>query len=204
MKITPFLLTTWIGLAGSFLVSMGCSQLGRSEQSGYGPGSPSQRPTSRSSHHLNSDRQTTNPERNSEKMQLKKLENALSVKNEIDQYSKVLPWFYNDAERIEFLSLPDFEARAKWLRINNFNGRSSLVLSEMQDLVEAKDIAIGMPQSLVKQSWGNPESVEVSGNPQFKNERWLYNKFVSTPDGYKPEKKSVYFEGGKVVGWEID
>jgi hypothetical protein len=74
----------------------------------------------------------------------------------------------------------------------------------MKDLVDAQDIALGMPQALVRQSWGDPDSIDASGNPQFRNERWHYYKFVSSQDGYKPERKTVYFEGGKVVGWEIE
>lgn len=187
----------------SLFVFTACSQLQRSQESGYN-NARKYSPTKRSSKTVNGDMQETEPERVSQKSQLKKLENGLNVRKEIEQYSKALPWFYSDQERIEFLTLPDFEARAKWMTSLNFNGRSSLVLSEMKDLVEAKDIAVGMPMALVKDSWGNPDGIEVSGNPQFKNERWKYNRYVSSPDGYKAEKKSVYFEGGKVVGWEIE
>ena len=139
-----------------------------------------------------------------EKTRLKQLENALSSRKEVEQYSKALPWFDNDQERIQFLQLPGFESRQKWLVQQGFSSRSSRAQSKMKDLVEAQDIAVGMPQSLVRQAWGEPSTVEVSGNPQFKNERWHYNRYVSTQDGYKPEKKLVYFEGGKVVGWEVE
>lgn len=184
-----------------FFLNTACTNLQRSNESGYNNKKTSFR---RSSKTVNGDMQEVEPERISEKAQLKKLENALNVKREIEQYSKALPWFYSDSERVEFLSLPNFEARSKWLTQQNFSGRAAMVISEMKDLVEAKDIALGMPMNLVKESWGNPDSVEVSGNPQFKNERWKYNRYVSSQDGYKSERKSVYFEGGRVVGWEVD
>ena len=38
---------------------------------------------------------------------------------------------------------------------------------------------------------GDPDKIEVSGNPQFKNERWKYNNYISTKEGYKLEKTSL-------------
>ncbi len=138
------------------------------------------------------------------KTRLKQLENAIATKKELEQYSRVLP-FLNDAEeRIVFLSLPDYEARQRWLKAESLNARTARSQENYRELVEAQDIGLGMTQILVKHSWGEPELVEVSGNPQFKNERWKYSRYVSTPDGYKMEKKLVYFEGGKVVAWEIE
>jgi len=116
----------------------------------------------------------------------------------------MLPWFKNDQERLDFLNQGSFEQKQKWLNEQNFMSRPQQITSEMKELVDAQDITLGMPQSLVKKSWGEPDAVEVSGNPQFRNERWRYNKYVSTNDGYKAEKKSVYFEAGKVVGWEVE
>jgi hypothetical protein len=97
-----------------------------------------------------------------------------------------------------------FEARQEWLQEKEFSSRSNKAQASMQSVVESNDIALGMPQPLVMKSWGEPESVEVSGNPKLKNERWRYVRYVSTQDGFKPEKKIVYFEGGKVVGWEVE
>lgn len=187
------------------LILSACSSIERSRESGYA-GSRSQPRTSfsRSSVNIDQGGRVSEQENISQKTRLKQLENSLSTRKETEQYSKALPWFNGDAERIDFLSLPGFEARQRWLTQKDFNSRSALVTQSMKDLVEAQDIALGMPQSLVRQSWGDPETVEVSGNPQFKNERWRYNKYVSTQDGYKPEKKVVYFEGGKVVGWEVE
>lgn len=138
------------------------------------------------------------------RVRLKQLENAVRTNKEVEQYSKVLPYLKDDEERIEFLELPDYEARQTWLQKKNFASRSKQTQEQMQPLVESQDIAVGMPQVLVKKSWGEPENVEVSGNPQFRNEKWRYSKYVSTPYGYKLEKKHVYFEAGKVVGWETE
>lgn len=152
------------------------------------------------------DGKTTNltPSTSPTRVRLKQLENAVRTNKEVEQYSKVLPYLKDEKERIEFLELPDYEARQTWLQSRNFANRSKATQEQMQSIIEAQDIAVGMPQVLVKKSWGDPENVEVSGNPQFRNEKWRYSKYVSTPYGYKLEKKHVYFEGGKVVGWETE
>lgn len=187
-------------------LSSACSILDRSPESGYSSGTS----RSKSAQIRRSSKTSTFPASGqgepelSQKTRLKQLENALSTRKETEQYSKALPWFQSDDERVHFLALPGFEARQKWLTEQNFSSRSSSAQTDMKELVEAQDIAIGMAQALVKKSWGEPESIDISGNPQFKNERWHYSKFVSTPDGYKPEKKIVFFEAGKVVGWEVE
>ena len=138
------------------------------------------------------------------KTRLKQLENTLQSKKEMEQYSRTLPFLRDDNEKIYFLSLAGYEARQKWLKDEDINSRAQQSVETYRELVEAQDIGLGMTQILVKKSWGEPESVESSGNPQFRNERWHYSKYVSTPDGYKLEKKRVYFEGGRVAGWEVE
>lgn len=138
------------------------------------------------------------------KTRVKQLENGLRGKRELDQYSHLLPLFKNEQEKIEFLQLQGFENRARWVNQKNVLKRSQTQQDDMRDLVDAQDIAVGMPLTLVKKSWGDPEHIEISGSPEFHNERWRYAKYVSTPDGYKLERKIVYFEGGKVVGWEVE
>jgi hypothetical protein len=193
-----------------FLVAMlfhsGCSGLSRHPESGYGtPGVKSTQSGWRKVEgRVNTKTIPAEPVDEDQKERLKKLENALSLKKEIDQYSRALPWFKNDEEKIEFLSLPNYEVRQKWLLETDYGSRIQRIKNQMKELVEAQDIAVGMPEDLVKKSWGDPEGVDVSGNPKFKNQRWRYQKFVSTQDGYRQEKKTVYFEGGKVVGWEVE
>jgi hypothetical protein len=144
------------------------------------------------------------PQKLTEMRRLQNLENALSTKKEVEQYSKVLPYFKSDEERLEFLNRGNFEDKQQWLNEKKFLSRPQEISNELKELVTAQDITLGMPQVLVKKSWGEPDIVEVSGNPSFRNERWRYNRYVSTSDGYKPEKKSVYFEGGRVIGWEVE
>lgn len=138
------------------------------------------------------------------KARLKQLENSIGTKKELEQYSRILPYLKNEDERIYFLSMPGYEARQQWLKDENINSRTLRAQEDYKDLVEAQDIGLGMTQNFVRKSWGEPDQIEVSGNPQFRNERWKYNKYVSTPDGYKAERKLVYFEGGRVVGWEVE
>ncbi|GIL18233.1 MAG: hypothetical protein BroJett040_19840 [Oligoflexia bacterium] len=138
------------------------------------------------------------------RLKLKQLENSLTTKKELEQYSKSLPYFTSEEEKIQFLELGGFESRQKWIKEKSFIQRQQKNQAAFKELIEAQDIALGMPESMVRQSWGEPDTVEVSGNPQFRNFRWKYNRMVSTSDGYKSERKVVYFEGGKVIGWEIE
>lgn len=138
------------------------------------------------------------------KSKLRQLESGLVIRKDLEQYSRWLPWFRTDEEKVEFLSLPGFEARQKWLSESDMDGRVRRIAEEMKTLIDSRDIAVGMPDQFVKQSWGEPDQVEVSGQPEFRNYRWRFNRYLSTTDGYKNEKKTVYLEGGKVVGWEVE
>lgn len=176
-----------------------CSLMQRSDQSGYSA------PQTVARNNIKTTKSSPRPAVNPESRHiLRQLENRLSSKKEIEQYSRALPWFRSDTEKIDFLRQVDFEARQQWLTKNQFSKRSQLARSEFQELIQAQDIALGMPQSLVAQSWGEPQSIEVSGQPEFRNERWRYFKYISTQDGFRPEKKTVYFEGGQVVGWDVE
>jgi hypothetical protein len=191
-------------ISGMLLLATACSLVQRSPESGYGEKQDSWSNIKRTSQVDRSTNEDVEEQHLSQKTILRHLENAISTRKELEQYSKALPWFKNDKEKIEFLKLPDFEARQQWLQDNDFSSRAQSITDSMKELVDAQDIAVGMPEALVKKAWGDPESVEVSGNPQFHNFRWHYNRYVSTPDGYKKERKVVYFEGGKVVGWEVE
>ncbi len=137
-------------------------------------------------------------------VQLKHLESKISGRRELDQYSKALPLFEGNEEKIQFLEIPDYESRQAWLISRNFPKRSKSISQKMQATVEAKDIALGMTESLVRKSWGEPQEVSVSGMPEFRNQRWKYQKYTPTQDGYRLENKILYFEGGRVIGWETE
>lgn len=138
-----------------------------------------------------------------DRKRLRQLERSLDSQKERLQYSKVLPWLNSDQEKIEILSIPTIEGRQVWINKNKIWSRAK-DLKNFDEVVESQDIAIGMPADYVKKSWGEPTNIESSGNPIYKNERWQYLKQVSTPQGYRQEKRLVYFEGGRVVGWETE
>lgn len=138
-----------------------------------------------------------------QRKKLRILERGLDSQKERTQYSKVLPWLNSDEEKLEFLSIPSIEGRQVWVNKNKILARSKN-LKEYDGITESQDIAVGMPSDYVRKSWGEPDHIEFSGNPIYKNERWKYLKQISTPQGYRQEKRLVYFEGGRVVGWETE
>jgi hypothetical protein len=200
------------------LTSFGCANLHRSATSGYGSSNDeiqysdqSQRAqmrdtdTRKTAYELGKDPNALNESDMAEireRKRLRELERTLISKKEKEQYSKVLPWFSGDQEKIEFLSIPSIEGRQQWMNRKNIWARTQAPKQEMKQMVEAQDIAVGMPQEYVKKSWGDPLAVEVSGNPIYRNERWKYQRYTSTPEGFRKETRLVYFEGGRVVGWE--
>ncbi|MDG0816780.1 hypothetical protein [Bdellovibrio svalbardensis] len=211
MKVMKFLVLV------PFLTA-GCANLQRSSSSGYGSSGVSYNDRSdRDAARDKSVRQTAyelgkDPNSLSEgdlqeirdRQKVRELERTLSSKKEKEQYSKVLPWMKNDEEKASFLAIPSLEGRQAWINKHQIWDRSQAPHAEMKDLIETQDIAVGMPQDYVKKSWGDPLSVEVSGNPIYKNERWKYQCFSSSPEGYRKETRYVYFEGGRVVGWETE
>ncbi len=132
------------------------------------------------------------------------LERSLATSKMREQYARIVPWFKSDKERIEFLTITSVEERQIWINKKGIWNRSNLQPTEMKSLIETQDIAIGMPLEYVRKAWGEPQAIEFTGNPIYKNERWKYLRTVTLPDGFKPEKRYVYFEGGKVVGWETE
>lgn len=195
---------------------LGCAQLQRSAGSGY----KGELPYSEGQPHNNYDRETRQTayelgkdpaslssedlEEIRSRQKVRELERSLSSKKEREQYSKVLPWLKNDAEKVSFLSIPSIEGRQQWINRNNIWSRSQAPQEEMRSLIENQDVAVGMPQEYVRRSWGEPLSIEVSGNPIYKNERWKYQRQVPTSQGFRKEIRFVYFEGGRVVGWETE
>lgn len=194
----------------------GCAQFQRSAGSGY-RGAPTYSDSSERPQFDRSTRQTAyelgkdpsnltadDMEEIQKRQKVRELERTLSSKKVREQYSKVLPWLKNDEEKINFLNIPSIEGRQQWINKNNLWGRSQAPQEEMKELIETQDIAVGMPQDYVRRSWGDPLSIEVSGNPIYKNERWKYQRQVSTAQGFRKETRFVYFEGGRVVGWETE
>lgn len=138
------------------------------------------------------------------KSKIRDLEKRLNTKQEKQMYSKLLPWFLDDEERITFLSQVNFENKQEWIQTSGILSRQNQLGQKYKKVIDNQDIAIGMPNDLVKKSWGEPIQVETSGNPLYKNEKWKYIRNVSSSEGFKQERRMVYFENGKVVGWETE
>lgn len=134
---------------------------------------------------------------------LRQLERGLDSPKERVNYSKVLPLFANDQEKIDYLSIPSLEGRQAWVNRNKLWNRDK-TNPDIMTVAENQDITLGMSQELVRKSWGEPSQIEHSGNPIYKNERWKYIRDLPTTSGYKRERRYVYFEGGRVVGWETE
>lgn len=136
------------------------------------------------------------------RIRLKRQEARLVSKRERKQYFDVRSALKNDRERLQFLSLPTYEAKARFAQARGFGQQEESRPDDIAKLIESNDIALGMSQKAVTESWGDPDMIETAGNEMYGFERWKYNRFVSGDEGYKKELRIVYFEGGHVVGWE--
>jgi hypothetical protein len=194
------------------LVLSSCSTFHRSRESGYNSGrgglgdSRDRKSLDReqSATELGLQGRLTNDDLDAVDMhtRLRKFEDRLEGKREREQYYKNKPYMRNDADRIEFLSLESFDDRNRWLAAHGIYGADTPNKPEIQALIDINDITIGMTKQAVRDSWGEPEAVEVAGNPLYGNERWGYTEQLPSSDGFQTEKRTVYFEGGRVTGWE--
>lgn len=152
---------------------------------------------------FSSSRSLTDPERRNleERMQLEKAEKNLSTRKEKEQYYAAKPLLKSDRERMQLLDISNIEGRDRWLQSHGYLGGEKFT-SDTQEAIDSEDVVVGMTEKAVRQSWGDPEMVEIAGNPVYGNTRWKYTKHVSSPDGYLEEKKIIYFEAGRVAGWE--
>jgi len=129
------------------------------------------------------------------KHELQELEGTLSD-NSLSLYEKHKFKFKSDSERIFFLRLPPNE-RAQYLQSKGISEgveEKFLTPLERMRVIHQSEITLGMTKRDVEVSWGRPIRVEVAGNPSYENERWIYS--------YNGATKYVYFESGKVDGWE--
>ncbi len=150
-----------------------------------------------------SSRALTDPERKNleDRLALERAEKEISSNKEKEQYYSYKPMMKSDRERTQFLEIPTLEARDRYLSSHGYLDGEKFS-NESQEAIESEDVVVGMTQKAVRQSWGDPEAVEVAGDPLYGNARWKYTKHVSSPDGYLTEKKIIYFEAGRVAGWE--
>jgi outer membrane protein assembly factor BamE (lipoprotein component of BamABCDE complex) len=137
------------------------------------------------------------------RVKLKRLEHDnLTSDRERTQYFTLRPNLADDDERINFLSLPNYEARERYALQKGISSRAPAMVPEVRDAVSKSDIILGMNKEAVVDSWGEPADVEVAGNRIYGNEKWTYIQYVPTPDGYDREERVVIFEAGRVVGWQ--
>lgn len=134
---------------------------------------------------------------------LNRLEKAIPNEQDRRQYYALKPYFPSDRHRVEFLRLPTREARERYAAVRNI-GPETKFDNSTQKLIDDSDVAKGMSREAVKVSWGEPDAVETAGNPLHGNERWVYRKLMSTEDGYRQETRMIYFESGRVSGWETE
>ena len=57
-------------------------------------------------------------------IQIRSFEKQLSSKREKEHYSKLLPWFKNDQERLEYLTIPTVSEKQKWALDNKVWNRA--------------------------------------------------------------------------------
>lgn len=136
------------------------------------------------------------------RMHLNRLERSLETQREKRQYYQYKPLMRSDIERIHFLRLPSVEARERWAQSRDLKPGSREYGEEVNLAIENKDVVVGMSQEAVVQSWGDPDQVEIAGNPVYGNERWVYSRFVSANGGYERQNRILYFEAGHLIGWE--
>ena len=77
--------------------------------------------------------------------------------------------------------------------------RSRSSTARDSDEVVSRDIGLGMNRFEVARLWGDPREVQPSGDPEYGNERWVYWNGMT----YLSSEKIVYFENGRVVGWNV-
>lgn len=195
MKTQTFLIFIF-----SLMLTAACTNMpfDRSSSSGYSNYSDSNfaevdLASSRSLSSIESDNFTNQSSR-------KSLEANLQTPEEKKQYIRYKSYLSED-EKIEFLRLEDTYARERWIQSRGLDFSSERHSRNIASLIEQNDIALGMQKEAVKDSWGDPDYVEVSGNPKFENERWKFSLPIQTPEGYQIEERLVYFESGRVVGW---
>lgn len=125
--------------------------------------------------------------------------------NEYREYKRNEQYLPTDSEKIYYLKLPR-QQRNEYLSAKNLNysvsskpyvSRPNLLPSVYnRQVTVAHGVYQGMEKRDVEDTWGRPERVDVAGDPQFENERWIYNR------GGKAQV--VYFESGRVSGWTLE
>jgi hypothetical protein len=67
--------------------------------------------------------------------------------------------------------------------------------------IDRRDLIRGMSMEEVKASWGSPSEIEVAGHASLGNQRWRYLEGLGL-DRDTTKSRLIYFESGRVMGWE--
>lgn len=127
------------------------------------------------------------------RQELRSLESGLAEDDQ-EFYQKHKKKLATDSERIYYLKLPRGERR-EYLSSRGFLEKTRSPASVGDALTARRnEVMMGMSKDDVMGSLGKPMRVEIAGNPSYENERWLYQ--------YNGNTKYIYFESGKVQGWE--
>lgn len=134
-----------------------------------------------------------NRSENALRSELRRLENSQGDED-LEFYNNHKHRFHSISENIYFLKLPYYE-RKNYLIDRGFIQPKRVPSSVTSTPLDMKsDVILGMKKDQVVASMGKPLKVEVAGNPQNENERWLYQMNGAS--------KYIYFESGEVQGWE--
>ncbi len=137
-----------------------------------------------------------------DRMLLSRLEKAITTSEERAQYNRYKSTLESDKERLEFLALENYNSKERYLSSKGYTATPNRHPRDVASLIEQNDVAVGMGRQAVLESWGDPAQVEVAGRRENGNERWIYKEYISTPEGFQEEHRVLYFENGRLVGWE--
>lgn len=105
-------------------------------------------------------------------------------------YGKYAHHFATMSEKIYFLKIP-YQDRYSYLEAR---GIIPSPLTSWFGSPHQRELDVGMSKNEVVSLLGKPQRVDIAGSVSAENERWLYAEQGSP--------KYIYFESGKVGGWE--
>jgi hypothetical protein len=71
----------------------------------------------------------------------------------------------------------------------------------IQRAIASRDVVVGMSADDVARIWGEPHDVDYAGDDGSPHQRWTYSEGWTSRYGVAPQRV-LYFENGRVAGWE--
>jgi hypothetical protein len=119
---------------------------------------------------------------------------------EYEEYMQNKQIFQNVSEQVYFLDLSIAERRTYLQEKGEGNIGSAEQFTQnfgfRNPAPGGNDIEVGMAKDQVIDRMGRPYRVDVAGDVKYQNERWTFYD--------NGRLKSVYFESGKVNGWNFN